>query len=388
VIPNVVNPTMFDPLVPYADGAIQVPVEFRIFSAGVNATEKGDWLFDEKAAATVMDGYARRGVDLTMDYEHMALADPPMVAPAACKRWVPQIRNGELWATECKWTDKAYGHLASGEYRYFSPAFTFDEETGRIREVLNVALTNIPAMRGIAPLVAASQRPPNGGKETGMDYEKLFKDLQVLHEQLTAKLTALEAEKADLTAKLSAATGGSTEAAAETTALTATLSLPATARMSERAAAVQSLVALRTNIRNFTGAGDDATAIGIVHAWKQDAAKVVTLSAKVAELESAQLAAEFDAVLEAGLAAKKIDGPAGRDALKQAALTAGGGRITREGIAIVKASIGAVTAGAAGGGKVPEPKVGAPTDGLDPIQVHIATVCGRPATPAQQSQQK
>ena len=51
------------------------PREFRIFKAGINATTKGDFLFDDEAAEKVMAAAKRHGTDrnLMIDLEHLSL---------------------------------------------------------------------------------------------------------------------------------------------------------------------------------------------------------------------------------------------------------------------------------------------------------------------------
>lgn len=353
------------------------PREFRIFPAGDFETEKGLFTFDADAQATVMESYARRSVDLTMDYEHQALHEPPIEAPASCKSWVPQIRNGELWATECKWTDRAYGYLLAGEYRYFSPAFSHDDD-GRIKEVLNIALTNIPAMRGIAPLVAASRRETGNKEGTSMDYEKLFKELQAKHDQVVAELTAVKAANADLTAKLSATTTTTQPEVEEVKALTAVLSLGAAAGASDRSAAVTALSTFRTNVRTLTGADSDPVAIGKIHAWKAAHGEVERLSARVTELENEKLSGEFEAVLNEA-SAKGLP-PTKRAEIKAEAMKLNGGRITRDAITFLRTCL-SVPMGHPPGGLAPPPVTGGGT--IDPLQIHIATVCGADITKLQ-----
>ena len=346
------------------------PKEFRIFPAGAFETEKGKFSFDDKAQETVMASYSRRNVDLTMDYEHQALHEPPIEAPASCKSWVPQIRNGELWATECKWTDRAYGYLLSGEYRYFSPAFSHDDD-GQIKEVLNIALTNIPAMRGIAPLVAAS-RTATGNKEgTSMDFEKLFKELQAKHEAIVAELTAVKASNADLTAKLSAATTTAQPEVEEVKTLTAVLSLGATAGAPDRTAAITALTSFRGNVRALTGADSDAVALGKVHAWKAAHGEVERLSTRVTELENEKLTGEFEGVLDA--ASAKGLGASDRTKLKTEALAMNGGRITKDTITFLRTCLSVAKFVAPGGLKQPDVAGGG---ALDPLQIHIANICG------------
>jgi len=134
------------------------PGEFRVFTAGVVDTTKGQFLFDEKAAALVMSEYQAHGIDLMVDYDHASLSsfsvDPAQAGKAA--GWFGlEVRGGELWAVNVRWTVQAASALRAREWRFMSPAFTTDE-AGRITSVLNVAITNMPATRRLEPLMAAS----------------------------------------------------------------------------------------------------------------------------------------------------------------------------------------------------------------------------------------
>lgn len=371
----------FAPLEGIGQGPRSVPREFRIFRRGDNETESGVYVFDDKAATQVMEAWGRRQIDLTMDYEHQALHEPPIEAPAACTRWVPQVRDGDLWATDCMWTDKAWMYLANGEYRYISPAFRFDEKSMRIREVINLALTNLPAMRGIAPLVAATQGKDR--KEPGMNYEQMFKDLQAKYDQLQAQLNAKDGEIAQLNAKLAGKAEPTAEAKAATeeiAGITATLSLPATAGRAERTTAVTSLAGLRASLRGVTGAADDAAAIGIIHGWKQASTETAKLSQRIAELEGAQLTAEFEGILDKAGTEGKLT-PAKREELKTAALKMSGGKLTADGITFVRAALS--VARATHTGSIVQDQTIGPGDLLDPTHAHIRQVLGRkPETPS------
>lgn len=129
------------------------PTEFKIFSFGQTGTSKGDFDFTDADADACMSVYADQGNRLTIDYEHMALANPPVIAPAAAS-FVIEKRNDGLWATDIHWSPKATEMLRNKEYLYFSPAFVADE--GHPKRLLNLALTNIPATKNMAPLVAAN----------------------------------------------------------------------------------------------------------------------------------------------------------------------------------------------------------------------------------------
>lgn len=137
----------------------EAPTEFRIFRAGVNATTKGDTLFDQKAAEFVMSAYLAEAHDLMIDLEHHALGTDDRSRPDAAdaRGWFKlELRMGELWAVNVSWTPDGVRRLSERTQRYISPAFLQDRETKRATKLLNVALVAMPATFSAQPLVAAS----------------------------------------------------------------------------------------------------------------------------------------------------------------------------------------------------------------------------------------
>lgn len=142
------------------DGA-ELPTEFRLFAAGENDSTKGPALFDEQAAALVMArAKERAGVRYMIDLEHRSLDDQAHAltkdATDSMAYFDLEVRGGDLWAVNVAWTAEGAERLRSKKQVYFSPAFYTDEE-GRVIEVINAALTSMPATHGLAPLVAASR---------------------------------------------------------------------------------------------------------------------------------------------------------------------------------------------------------------------------------------
>jgi phage I-like protein len=133
-----------------------VPTEFRIFRVGINHSEKGDFLFDAESATSVMAEYRAHGKPMLLDYNHgtTLLAPTPEQAISA-GQFIPEVRADGLWATAIKWAERARAFLAAAEYRLFSPFFEHEAATGRITRLINVALTNLPALDHIDALVAA-----------------------------------------------------------------------------------------------------------------------------------------------------------------------------------------------------------------------------------------
>jgi phage I-like protein len=109
---------------------------------------------DGEALAEMVAAFQARGVDLVVDYEHQSLKGQR--APAA--GWIKELtaREDGLWA-RVEWTPQAKAYLSNREYRYFSPVLKLNPETRRPEALLQMALTNVPAIRGLAPLVARFQ---------------------------------------------------------------------------------------------------------------------------------------------------------------------------------------------------------------------------------------
>lgn len=254
------------------------PKEFRIFRSGTNETTKGVFVFDEESQKSVIAGFTRHGADVPIDYEHKML---DWLAPAgdmvAAGWFTPEVRSGDLWASNVRWTTKAASHLREGEWRYMSPAFTTGED-GRILELINVALTNLPATHQLEALVAAtaralSEKPPpaSAGKETPM----------------RSVLIALGLSE------------NSTEADA----------VGVVGRAKEAATQDKSTV---TQIMSIVGAASASEAIGKVAGLRDEAAKTATLSARVVELESGLRRKEVEAIVGEKVTAGFLT-PANRD---------------------------------------------------------------------------
>lgn len=136
------------------------PTEFLIFRAGVNESSKGPTLFDDQSARMVMAAYGREGVDLPIDLDHMMLDNPSLARredASDARGWFKlQLRGGELWAVDVRWSPDGARRLEQKTQRYISPAFTYDDDN-RATRLLNVAMLAMPATYGAEPLVAAAR---------------------------------------------------------------------------------------------------------------------------------------------------------------------------------------------------------------------------------------
>lgn len=193
------SPEYLSRAVPLAlDAAGAAPSEFRILAAGNNASVKGVVTMSADAGEMVLSAARAEHADaqLPIDAGHgMYLSLGGVAEDGRAFGWfTPEVRDGELWAARIQWTPAGAAALASREYRYFSPTFMRDSETNEITELLTVSLTNIPALRGIAPLAADA-------KEVEVTKEK-FEALQAERDQLVAASATMSAELGALKTKL------------------------------------------------------------------------------------------------------------------------------------------------------------------------------------------
>lgn len=307
------------------------PREFRIFAAGENTALKapGTFLFDDVAAKSVMDAFARqtRGF-LNFDYEHGATLGDGGPKPSA-GRWVPEIRNGELWATNIQWTPRAAEMIAAREYELFSPWFTHEEDAPyRVLTILNCALTNTPALENAMPLIAASA--------AGADMDPKEKEI----EELKAALAAKDEELKALGVKLAALAAEGEEVKDEL-------------KDEEVAAALS----LKTSLAAVTGKASAAAALGVVEAWKAQAAVAARLTAEVEAQKTAKLSADFEEVFtkakESGVAV------AAANDIKAKALKFGGGKVTEGALDFATSALGVA------------PKVGATVPMPEPNGIQV-----------------
>lgn len=141
-----------------AAGAATPPTEIRLFKFGKIRTTKGEFLFDDKAAKSVLTAWQDYGNDLCFDYEHKAVDKDGRAGDGKAAGWFKlAIKDDGLYAVDIKWTRSATDLISGKEFRYFSPAFDYDPKTGRVLELINVALTNIPATKDLPALVAAAK---------------------------------------------------------------------------------------------------------------------------------------------------------------------------------------------------------------------------------------
>jgi phage I-like protein len=112
------------------------------------------WRINAALAAGVIEKFRARRKPPVIDYEHQTLRKEQNGQPAPAAGWFRDFawREGKgLYAT-VEFTQRARDHIRAREYLYFSPVFTYDEETGDVLDVLMGAVTNDPALDNLEPL--------------------------------------------------------------------------------------------------------------------------------------------------------------------------------------------------------------------------------------------
>ena len=89
-----------------------------------------------------------------IDYEHQTLNKEKNGQPAPAAGWIHALQwiEGKGLHAIAELTEKALQQIKAGEYRYFSPVIQYSAKTGEITKVLMGALTNNPAIHGMAAI--------------------------------------------------------------------------------------------------------------------------------------------------------------------------------------------------------------------------------------------
>ncbi|MDD2815439.1 MAG: phage protease [Thiotrichaceae bacterium] len=174
---------------------------FQLFPAGRFRATDGrpkdceGWIVDDPAALVAQAKAKMNG--FVIDYEHQTLAAAQNGQAAPAAGWFEgaalEWRDDGMYVVSAKWTERATAYLKADEYRYISPVFRYDTKTGKVLELLSVALTNTPALDGMQAVVAAASQLINP-QDTGMDLlSTLIQELEL--PEGTAEDKVIEAVK-------------------------------------------------------------------------------------------------------------------------------------------------------------------------------------------------
>ncbi|PTQ91266.1 phage protease [Agitococcus lubricus] len=164
------------------------------------------WLLTQEQGQKLVAVLKARQDDLVIDYEHQTLKAAENGQPAPAAGWMKdfELREDGLYAL-CEFTPNAQAMIDNKEYRYISPVFPFHHKTGLVTALLNVALTNAPALDGLTDVMAKaalslfSSTPKN--EDSAMD-ELLERLRWMLNLPISATVDEVKAELQKLAAML------------------------------------------------------------------------------------------------------------------------------------------------------------------------------------------
>lgn len=173
-----------------------LPTEIMLFGPGVTETSKGDFLMDKEAGEAIMSAFKDQGMDrLPFDAAHGMLKSDSPEANKALGWFVPEVRELSenqfaLFAADIEWTEPTIKALGNREWRFYSPAILFEKDSGRIKALINCALTNLPATKNQRPLVLDGLETEKE-ENTNMS-EKTYMTLLGASDEASAEIRAKE----------------------------------------------------------------------------------------------------------------------------------------------------------------------------------------------------
>jgi len=138
------------------------PVDFRIIPSGEfrswdgRPTECAAWICDAEDGQRIVAALNALASDRVIDYEHATLHAKKTGAKAPAAGWFKSAewRDDGVWLLGVDWTAEAAQEIVDKKYRYVSPVFSYDKQTGHVQTLFHAALTNDPGLDGLTDLAA------------------------------------------------------------------------------------------------------------------------------------------------------------------------------------------------------------------------------------------
>jgi len=191
------------------------------------------WVCGPDQAASVVALAAQQSNPMVIDYEHQTLSSQQNGQPAPAAGWFKNLewREGQgLFATDVEWTPAAARAIADGEYRFISPVFEFNAQTGDVQRMRMAALTNNPGLDGMQTVALSaffpSTQEPQMNKLLQALLTALGLDVRASEDQATTALNAHLAKAKSDADQVAALTAQKANDTAQIAALTAAAGKP------------------------------------------------------------------------------------------------------------------------------------------------------------------
>jgi phage I-like protein len=140
---------------------------FRIFPEGKFMTDYGPSVMTPKAGQEIIKKFRARGNNMMIDLRHFSISPTATAKQSEALGWIMQPNGLEyvdgdgLYATGVRWDPEVKAGLESDppKWMYHSPYYDQDKKSKVITELLNIALTNMPATHNHSLLAAERSGP-------------------------------------------------------------------------------------------------------------------------------------------------------------------------------------------------------------------------------------
>lgn len=170
--------------------------EFR--SSDTRPSECANWVLTAALAAKLIEKAKLAKNDFLIDYEHQNLHTAVNGQPVPAAGWFSGAnlvwQDDGLYVENVDWTPKAAAMIADKEYRYISPVFSYDKNTGEVTDIFSVAITNDPGLDCIKEITLAAMTKYAAGSTTPTENTMNENILKLLRQLLGLPDTATEAE--------------------------------------------------------------------------------------------------------------------------------------------------------------------------------------------------
>ena len=157
------------------------------------------WYVDAQIGTHLAELAAQSQNDFVIDYEHQTLHKERNGQPAPAAGWFKHLEYREgsgLWAVGVKWTPQAEHAILNGQYRYISPVFSYEPQTGRLLAIKMAAITNSPGLDGMQDLASLTLDQFNHLQQEDVPMKSLLVKLglsdSATEEQAVAALTVIQ----------------------------------------------------------------------------------------------------------------------------------------------------------------------------------------------------
>ena len=137
-----------------ANAVAQAPDWVHVIPAGTfkGVNGQGPWVL--KDAGQVVAASLVAGKPIPLDYNHQLVTSYANGGEAPASGWITQLqsRDDGIWG-HVEWTDRGAQAVASREYRFLSPVFTYGPD-GAVWAIKSVALVNTPNLNELAAVAS------------------------------------------------------------------------------------------------------------------------------------------------------------------------------------------------------------------------------------------